>query len=79
MEQGKRAGVRCVQLTPDGLCRLFGKPSRPDICNRLTPSLEMCGADSAEALRYLANLERATTPEPSSGNPAPSDKAAVVD
>ena len=62
MPDGKPAGVGCVQLTPDGRCRLFGRPERPAFCASLRPSREMCGASAAEALVYLAALEEATRP-----------------
>jgi len=60
MPQGKRAGVRCVQLDEANRCRLFGRPERPAICARLKPSPDMCGADRAQALAHLDALERAT-------------------
>src|SRR5579875_2719415 len=63
MPSGKPAGVRCVQLTPDNRCRLFGRPERPAVCRLLQPSSEMCGSSRQEALRYLTWLERATAPE----------------
>lgn len=62
MPDGKPAGVRCVQLTPDNRCKLFGKPERPTVCERLRPSREMCGCNSREAMHYLKLLERATAP-----------------
>lgn len=62
MPQGKPAGVRCVQLTDDNGCRLFGRPERPEVCIRLRPSEEMCGRTAEEAFAYLAWLERATAP-----------------
>jgi Fe-S-cluster containining protein len=62
MPGGKPAGVRCVQLGEDNLCRIFGLPERPEVCNRLRPSAEMCGETSEHALAYLAELERATAP-----------------
>jgi len=62
MPDGKPAGMRCVQLTPDNLCLLFGKADRPSVCVRLRPCEEMCGKTADEALAYLARLERATTP-----------------
>jgi Fe-S-cluster containining protein len=64
MPDGKPAGARCVQLAPDNLCRIFGSPDRPEVCNRLRPSREMCGETSEHALAYLEALERATAPEP---------------
>ena len=60
MPNGKPAGVRCVQLTDDNRCKIFGKPERPAVCVRLQPSCEMCGATSDEALCYLTELERIT-------------------
>jgi hypothetical protein len=62
MPEGKPAGVRCVQLTADNRCRLFGQPERPAVCIRLRPTEEMCGQNAEEALIYLAELERATRP-----------------
>jgi uncharacterized protein len=50
-------------LTPDNLCRLFGRPERPAVCVNLRPSHEMCGEDAAQALAYLAAMERATAPD----------------
>jgi Fe-S-cluster containining protein len=62
MPHGKPAGVRCVQLSDDNLCRLFGQPERPAVCVNLRPMEEMCGASRDEALVYLAWLERQTRP-----------------
>jgi len=63
MPQGKPAGVRCVQLTSDNRCRLFGQPDRPAVCVSLRPNEEMCGQTAAEALAWLTELERLTQPE----------------
>jgi hypothetical protein len=62
MPEGKPAGVRCVQLTGDNRCKLFGKPERPAVCARLRPSAEMCGQTSEQAYRFLIELELATRP-----------------
>jgi hypothetical protein len=62
MPRGKPAGVRCIHLTPDRRCALYGDPARPAVCGGLQPSAEMCGATRAHALAYLAWLERATQP-----------------
>jgi hypothetical protein len=62
MPAGKPAGVRCVQLTADFRCAIFGTPERPEVCNKLRPSQEMCGETAREAYEYLARLERATAP-----------------
>jgi uncharacterized protein len=62
MPKGKAAGLPCAQLSPEGLCSLFGQASRPAVCSSLKPSLEMCGSSREEALAYLAALEAATAP-----------------
>ena len=60
MPQGKPAGVRCVQLTAELRCALFGRPGRPSCCSGLQASVEMCGNSREEALRWLGRLETAT-------------------
>lgn len=60
MPAGKPAGVRCVQLTAENRCRLFGDPRRPVVCGSLTPSAEMCGASQTHALEWIARLETLT-------------------
>jgi Fe-S-cluster containining protein len=60
MPGGKPAGVRCVQLTADLRCAIFGLPERPAVCQRLRPTAEMCGDTAAQAMEGLAELERAT-------------------
>lgn len=62
MPHGKPAGARCVQLSDDNRCRLFGLPERPAVCVQLRPSVEMCGQTTEEALVYLYALELATRP-----------------
>ena len=62
MPEGKPAGVRCVQLTGDNLCRLFGLPERPQVCVNLRPMPEMCGTTYEEAMAYLTLLEQLTLP-----------------
>lgn len=60
MPNGKPAGIRCIQLTDDNQCKLFGKEERPLVCGSLKPSEEMCGNTAEEACEYLEELERAT-------------------
>ena len=62
MAGGKPAGVRCVQLTDDNRCRLFGRPDRPAVCAQLRAEAGMCGASAGEAFRLLAAMEEATRP-----------------
>jgi Fe-S-cluster containining protein len=60
MPQGKPAGVRCVQLTDDGLCRLFDQPERPPICRAFRATTEVCGSGPKQALEVLEAWEKAT-------------------
>lgn len=62
MPNGKPAGVRCIQLTDDNQCKLYGDPSRPKICNDLRPTLEMCGETREQALRWWGYLLTEDTP-----------------
>lgn len=62
MPTGKPAGIRCIQLTEENRCRLFGLVGRPAVCGGLQPSEQMCGANSAEAMKFLTELERDTSP-----------------
>jgi hypothetical protein len=60
MAQGKPAFVRCVQLSDDNRCLLFGRPERPAVCRSLRPEPEMCGAANEDAFRILTQLELST-------------------
>ncbi len=60
MPGGKPAGVRCVQLTADFRCAIFGHPDRPAVCASLRPTADMCGLSAREAYERLSRLERAT-------------------
>ena len=62
MPNGKPAGARCVQLSAENHCLIFGKPERPAVCVRLRPTAEMCGDSAHGAMIYLTELELATAP-----------------
>lgn len=62
MPDGKPAGVRCIQLSADNRCMIFGDPGRPAVCSSLRASEEMCGQNDEAALVMLTLLERATAP-----------------
>ena len=64
MPKGKPAGVRCVQLTEDSRCALFGQPERPRVCGDIRAALDMCGSSFAQAMAAIAALEEATRPAP---------------
>jgi Fe-S-cluster containining protein len=63
MPQGKPAGVRCVQLSADNRCLLFGQAQRPVVCASLQASPPMCGQSRTQALHWLAVLETQTRPD----------------
>jgi hypothetical protein len=62
MPDGKPAGVPCVQLDANGMCKLFGQPERPAVCRSLQAQLDMCGNSRDDALQLLTLLEHATAP-----------------
>ena len=62
MAQGKPAGSRCIHLSDDNRCGLWGKAERPAVCERLRPAVDICGNHNEEAFILLAELERLTAP-----------------
>ncbi|KFC08979.1 putative zinc- or iron-chelating protein [Trabulsiella guamensis ATCC 49490] len=62
MPHGKPANVRCVQLSDDNLCKLFGSSLRPAVCSSLKPSFEMCATNRDDAMTWLITLEAETSP-----------------
>ncbi|MGN6481241.1 YkgJ family cysteine cluster protein [Luteibacter sp.] len=60
MPNGKPAGIRCIQLSDDNRCKIFGHPDRPKVCGGLQPEVVMCGPNREHAMAWLAALEHAT-------------------
>ncbi len=60
MPDGKPAGVRCAQLDEQNLCRLFGDPRRPAVCERFQFDAAVCGRQRDEAMFTLRWLEEHT-------------------
>ncbi|WP_404401131.1 YkgJ family cysteine cluster protein [Idiomarina seosinensis] len=60
MEDGKKAGQRCVQLDQENKCRLFGLPERPAVCRQFSAQSDICGASRDQALILLTDLEQCT-------------------
>lgn len=60
MPEGKAAGERCVQLSEDNLCKIFGSKERPDVCSSFSATFDVCGNSNNEALRLIAFLESQT-------------------
>jgi len=63
MPRGKPAGIKCIHLDDEYRCRLFGDPSRPEVCIRFLPEPEFCGTNRSEALKILAGLSDITEEE----------------
>jgi Fe-S-cluster containining protein len=61
MPQGKPAGVRCLHLSIDMLCAIFGKPERPAVCGQFLAGVEVCGDTPDEAIRLIGWWEQATS------------------
>lgn len=62
MPNGKPMNTRCVQLSEDNLCLIFGSPLRPKVCSGLQPTGDMCLTTREEAIIYLLELEQKTLP-----------------
>ncbi|MEO6676714.1 MAG: YkgJ family cysteine cluster protein [Pseudomonas sp.] len=60
MPQGKAAGERCVQLSVENLCNIFGQADRPAVCSAFEADAEVCGNSSEEAIRLLGWWEQMT-------------------
>ncbi|WP_077525318.1 YkgJ family cysteine cluster protein [Metapseudomonas resinovorans] len=61
MPSGKPAGERCLHLSVENLCQLFGDPRRPAVCGAFDADPEVCGDSRDEAIRLLGWLEQATS------------------
>lgn len=70
MPQGKPAGVRCPQLSPDSRCTVHGRRERPAVCASFRASAEHCGSGREDAMLRLAELERLTAFAPGKGGGA---------
>lgn len=62
MEKGKPAKVRCIQLDDNNMCKIFKDERRPKVCGELLPCKDMCGENQDDAIKYLTELEEATSP-----------------
>jgi Fe-S-cluster containining protein len=63
LPDGKRPGVRCLQLTDENVCRIHGSGLYPAVCSNFKPDREMCGQTFSHALAYLTRLEALTGPD----------------
>ena len=61
MPEGKPAGVRCIHLSAEYLCALFGRPEWPAVCVGFAADESVCGDSRETAIRLLGWLEQATS------------------
>ena len=60
MPNGKPANVRCLHLTEQNLCELFGLDSRPAVCSAFQAEESICGSVNEIAMKNLIWLEANT-------------------
>jgi hypothetical protein len=60
MPLGKPAGERCLHLSVDMQCAIFGHPERPAVCGQFKAAKDVCGVDQADAIRLITWWEDAT-------------------
>jgi hypothetical protein len=63
MPEGKKAGIRCVNLLGNNTCSIYDAMEYPAVCANLKSSLEMCGKTDNHAFAYLTKLEELTRPD----------------
>lgn len=62
MPNGKPANTRCIQLSDDNHCRIFGLPERPLVCSTFGAQRYVCGETREQALILLTQLEADSAP-----------------
>lgn len=60
MPHGKPAGVRCIQLSDDNYCKIFGQPQRPWVCSNFMADHAVCGDSREQAIELISWLESDT-------------------
>lgn len=60
MPLGKPAGERCIHLSVDYLCGLFGLPERPPVCGAFHADIEVCGDSREQAIKLIGWWEQMT-------------------
>jgi uncharacterized protein len=62
MHGGKPAGVRCLHLSEENLCDLFGTADRPAVCSDFPSLPDTCGSSREEAIALMTAMEKHTAP-----------------
>jgi Fe-S-cluster containining protein len=60
MPNGKAAGERCLHLSVEFSCDIFGRPERPAVCGSFSADVDVCGSSQADAIRLIGWWEQAT-------------------
>jgi hypothetical protein len=61
MPDGKPAGIRCLHLSLDMLCGIFGRPDRPAVCGQFAAEPDVCGTGREDAIRLIGWWETMTS------------------
>ena len=61
MPNCKRAGERCINLSDDNLCQIFGRADRPKVCEEFKASIDACGKTNQQAMAIIAHWESVTS------------------
>lgn len=60
MKNGKLAGIKCIHLSQENLCKIYQSPDRPKVCRSYQPSIEFCGNSFKDAINILTHIETIT-------------------
>jgi hypothetical protein len=53
--------MRCLHLSVDMLCAIFGQPGRPAVCGQFAAEPEVCGSGPEDAIRLIGWWEKMTS------------------
>jgi hypothetical protein len=56
MVNGKKAGVKCINLMDDYRCAIYNDPGYPKVCSGFNAEPAFCGSDREEAMKILYSL-----------------------
>jgi Fe-S-cluster containining protein len=56
MPEGKKEGVRCINLMDDYRCAIYNDKGYPKVCSGFNAEKEFCGNDREEAMKILESL-----------------------
>lgn len=62
LPKGKPAGVPCIHLDAEYLCKIFNSPERPKVCSAFQAEESICGDSREMAMATLTLLETETSP-----------------